>query len=213
MAGDDTDAEAGPDTDAEAGSGTVVETDRLVVRAFRPGDLPDVVALHADPEVMHHINNGVAEDPDEVAAWLDHWVAAAKVDLATGCWAAVDRSSTRFLGWFHLFRDDPPATDTLELGYRLRRDAWGRGLAAEGSRALVDRAFTTTEVTRVRAETMVVHTASRRVMEKVGMRVVRVFDADWPVRIPGDEHGDVEYAIDRADWTSGGAPGPARDDR
>ncbi|MBY5162032.1 GNAT family N-acetyltransferase [Salsipaludibacter albus] len=188
---------------APADDGVVVVTDRLVVRAFRADDLPEVVALHADPEVMHHITNGVAEDPDEVAAWLDHWVEVAHRDLDTGCWAAVDRSSGRFVGWFHLFRDDPPATDTLELGYRLRRDAWGLGLAAEGSRALVDRAFATTDAARVRAETMVVHTASRRVMEKVGMHLVRVFDADWPVRIPGDEHGDVEYAIDRADGNTG----------
>jgi hypothetical protein len=43
-------------------------------------------------------------------------------------------------------------------------------------------------------------------MERCGMRLVRTFHADWPVRIPGDEHGDVQYAIDRADWhlASGG---------
>ncbi len=32
------------------------------------------------------------------------------------------------------------------------------------------------------------------------MRLVRTFRAEWPVRIPGDEHGDVEYAITRAEW-------------
>ena len=46
----------------------------------------------------------------------------------------------------------------------------------------------------------VVNTASRRVLEKCGLRQVRVFHADWPQRIPGDEHGDVEYALDRAEW-------------
>jgi RimJ/RimL family protein N-acetyltransferase len=47
---------------------------------------------------------------------------------------------------------------------------------------------------------MVVNVASRRVMEKAGLRYVRTFHADWPVPIPGDEHGDVEYAIDRSEW-------------
>ena len=47
---------------------------------------------------------------------------------------------------------------------------------------------------------MVVNVASRRVMEKAGLRFVRTFHADWPVRIPGDEQGDVEYAIDRGEW-------------
>jgi hypothetical protein len=39
-------------------------------------------------------------------------------------------------------------------------------------------------------------------MEKAGLRYVRTVHQDWPVRIPGDEHGDVEYALDRADWES-----------
>jgi len=53
---------------------------------------------------------------------------------------------------------------------------------------------------------MAVNTASRRVMEKAGMRFVRTFHADWPVRIPGDEEGDVEYAIDRAQWERDRSP-------
>ena len=52
---------------------------------------------------------------------------------------------------------------------------------------------------RVFAHTLVVHTASRRVMEKCGMTVARYFHGDWPYRIPGDELGDVEYEIIRPD--------------
>lgn len=90
--------------------------------------------------------------------------------------------------------------DEPELGYRLRKAAWGMGYATEGARALVDKAFTDLGASRVFAETMVVNTASRGVMEKSGLRLIRQFHADWPVRIPGDEHGDVEYAITRAEW-------------
>jgi RimJ/RimL family protein N-acetyltransferase len=49
---------------------------------------------------------------------------------------------------------------------------------------------------------MVVNVASRRVMEKAGMRLVRTFTQDWPYPIPGDEHGDVEYAVTRAEWVA-----------
>jgi RimJ/RimL family protein N-acetyltransferase len=49
---------------------------------------------------------------------------------------------------------------------------------------------------------MVVHTASWRVMENAGLRLVRTFHADWPDKIEGDEHGDVEYALTRAEWTA-----------
>lgn len=53
---------------------------------------------------------------------------------------------------------------------------------------------------RVFAETMAVHTASRRVMEKAGLRYLRTFHADWPDKIPGDELGDVEYALTLDEW-------------
>ena len=80
--------------------------------------------------------------------------------------------------------------------------AWGSGVATEVSAALIDHGFTVLDVERVRAETMAVNVGSRRVMEKVGMRLVREFHADWPVRIDGDEHGEVEYAITRDEWLS-----------
>ena len=67
---------------------------------------------------------------------------------------------------------------------------------------MIDHGFEMLSVERVLAETMVVNTASRRIMEKVGLRHVRTFHADWPVRIPGDEHGDVEYAITRTEWAA-----------
>jgi RimJ/RimL family protein N-acetyltransferase len=57
-------------------------------------------------------------------------------------------------------------------------------------------------VARVRAETMVVNVASRRVMEKAGLRYVRTFHQEWPDPIPGDEEGDVEYALTRAEWAA-----------
>ncbi|HEX3088823.1 MAG TPA: GNAT family N-acetyltransferase, partial [Ilumatobacteraceae bacterium] len=87
-----------------------------------------------------------------------------------------------------------------ELGYRLISSAWGRGLATEGSIALIDKGFSTGRIRRVLAETMAVNAGSRRVMEKAGMRLVCTFRAEWPVRIPGDEEGDVEYAITSDEW-------------
>lgn len=79
-------------------------------------------------------------------------------------------------------------------------EAWGRGLASEGARALVEYAFADLGARRVVAQCMAVHVASRRVMEKAGLRLVRTFHQDWPVRIDGDEDGDVEYALMREEW-------------
>jgi RimJ/RimL family protein N-acetyltransferase len=115
-------------------------------------------------------------------------------------WAAVERTTGRFLGWFALRPVGPDRPDEAELGYRLHRVAWGRGYATEGSRALIRKGFTDLRLTRITANTMAVNTASRRVMEKAGLRFVRVYHEEFEDPLPGTEHGEVEYALDLAGW-------------
>jgi RimJ/RimL family protein N-acetyltransferase len=177
-----------------------VETDRLVLRRFTRDDLDLIVDLDSDPQVKRYIDNGAEVDRDELAEMLDWWLGWYDRYAGYGFWAAIDKLTGRFLGWFHLRPGEGAGPQEPELGYRLRRDAWGQGYATEGSIALIDKAFAELGAERVYASTMVVNVASRRVMEKAGLRYVRTFHADWPVRIPGDEHGDVEYAIDRSEW-------------
>lgn len=184
-----------------------LETERLLLRRFTEQDVDNVVELDADPEVMRYITGGRptprAEVRDEV---VPHWLAYYERYEGYGFWAAVEKASGEFLGWFHFrphpdgARSDGSARDGVELGYRLHRSAWGRGYATEGCRALIRKGFTELGVERVYAETMVVNVASWRVMEKAGLRHVRTFHQDWPDRIPGDEHGDVEYALTKAEW-------------
>ena len=188
-----------------------LETERLILRRFTAGDLDDLVALDADPAVMRYINGGRPTPCEEMRDdYLPHWLAYYDRGDAWGFWAAIDRSTGTFLGWFHLRpqREDPP--DEPELGYRLGRDAWGKGYATEGSRALVRKAFEELGASRVYATTMAVNEASWRVMEKAGLRYVRTFHADWPDRIEGEEHGDVEYALTREEWLVQRGVDPAR---
>ena len=127
-------------------------------------------------------------------------MAVPRVLRSFGFWAAVENSSGEFIGWFHLRpRAEGPA-DEPELGYRLRRSAWGKGYATEGSRALIEKGFADLGVRRVFASTMVVNVGSRRVLEKAGLKLVRTFHQPWPDKIEGDEHGDVEYALLRSEW-------------
>jgi RimJ/RimL family protein N-acetyltransferase len=177
-----------------------VETDRLVLRRFTRDDLELIVELDSDPQVKRYIDNGAPVDRNDLATTLEWWLGYYDRFAGYGFWAAIEKSTGRFLGWFHLRPGDGAGPQEPELGYRLRRQAWGRGYATEGSKALVDKAFAEIGVERVYATTMAVNMASRRVMEKAGLRYVRTFDAGWPVRIPGDAEGDVEYAIDRAQW-------------
>lgn len=178
-----------------------VETERLLLREFTTDDVDLLVGLDSDPAVMRYINGGRATPRAEIEAdYLPAFLGYYQRSNGYGFWAAIEKSTDTFIGWFH-FRPQPedPA-DEPELGYRLVKAAWGKGLAAEGSRALIDKGFTEFGVRRVTAETMVVNIGSRRVMEKIGMRQIRVFHQEWPDKIDGDEHGDVEYAITRDEW-------------
>ncbi len=183
-----------------AGVDVFVETDRLVLRRFTRDDLELLVELDSDRQVKRYIDNGAAVDRSDLAETLEWWLGYYDRYEGYGFWAAIEKSTGQFVGWFHLRPGEGAGPLEPELGYRLRRDRWGQGYATEGSKALIDKAFRELGVERVYASTMVVNAASRRVMEKAGLRYVRTFHADWPVKIPGDEQGDVEYAIDRAQW-------------
>ncbi|WP_371499524.1 GNAT family N-acetyltransferase [Kitasatospora sp. NBC_00374] len=175
-------------------------TERLLLRRFTAADVDLLVELDSDPQVMRYLTGGTPT-PREVVEreLLPRYLDAYRRHPSFGHWAAIERAGGEFLGWFEFrpHRDGPPGE--VELGYRLRRAAWGRGYATEGSRALVRHGFTALGVDRVFATTMAVNLGSRRVMEKAGLRLVRTFHEDWPEPVEGAEHGEVEYALERAD--------------
>lgn len=181
-----------------------LDTQRLQLRRFTADDVEHLVELDSDPEVMRFINGGRPTPREEVEneilpAFLSYYERFA----GYGFWAAMEKSTGHFLGWFHFRPGTGSPAGEVELGYRLRRSAWGKGYASEGSRALIDKGFAEHGVQRVFATTMVVNVASRRVMEKSGLRFVRIFHQPWPDSIEGEEEGDVEYALLRSEWEAG----------
>lgn len=182
----------------------LLTTDRLVLRRFTPADADDLATLHANPAVMRFIDDGWAVRPETVFAETLPAIlhSYAQLPPGHGWFVIATRSDGDFLGWVSLRPANSPGLSEYtgsELGYRLRPTAWGQGYATEAVRALVRHAFDELGAPRVVATTMAVHTASRRVMAKAGLRYVRTFTTDWPDPIPGSEHGDVEYALTRTD--------------
>jgi len=176
-----------------------LETPRLMLRRFTRADADNLVSLNADPDVMRFITGGVPIgrgeiEEDLLPAFLGYYE---RFD-GYGFWAAVEKRTGEFLGCFYLTPHEGGAPGEAELGFRLRKSAWGRGYATEGSRALIRSGFTEFGLRRVVADTMAENIASRRVLEKAGLRLVR--------RQPGTdlvddgESGDVEYALGKADW-------------
>jgi len=179
----------------------------VILRRFTAADASVLAALHGDAAVMRHIDDGRPVSRDVVEQETLPAILREYAVLPTG-FGQFAALAPEFVGWFSL----KPATSVgldpgdVELGYRLRPAVWGRGLATQGARLLVRRAFTSLGVERVVATTMTVNVASRRVLEKAGLRHVDTFFADWPDPVPGAEHGDVVYAVTRAEWLSAVVP-------
>jgi RimJ/RimL family protein N-acetyltransferase len=188
-----------------------LETERLVLRRFTAADADHLVALDGDPEVMRYLTGG-APTPRAVIERdiLPRFLRYDERPAGYGFWAAIEKASGDFLGWFSFRPPGGAGPDEVELGYRLRRAAWGQGYATEGSRALIRKGFAELGVRRVFATTYQDNLASRRVMEKVGMTLARTYrltPADLAAE--GTFHStaqevwdgdDVEYALERADW-------------
>jgi RimJ/RimL family protein N-acetyltransferase len=171
------------------------------MRQFTEDDVDNLFNLNSDPEIMRYLTGGGPTPSEEIRDQIIPFHLGVYDQLdRLGTWAAESTATGEFLGWFH-FRPGPDGDITnIDLGYRLRRSSWNKGYATEGSRALIRMGFTDLGVGRVFAHTMTVNTASRRVMEKCCLTLVRTIQYEGPYVIEGDEHGEVEYALTKPEW-------------
>jgi RimJ/RimL family protein N-acetyltransferase len=174
----------------------VLTTERLRLAPLTEAHLDHLVELDSDPEVLRFIWGRALSRAESLHHGAKRFDPEAEA-RGIGAWAGFEGGS--FVGWWTLQRD-PDDDATAELGYRLRRAAWGRGLATEGSRALLDHAFHTLALPRVWAGTMAVNTGSRGVMEKLGLHLERTVVQEWDEPLPGAEQGEVYYEITREEW-------------
>ena len=174
----------------------VLKTERMYLRDFNAADLDLLVELDSDPEVVRHISKGVPTSRETLETeHLPRILSWQGQSPPRGCWATHLRATDEFIGWFHL-RPDKITPEEMELGYRLRRAVWGRGLATEGSLALLLKAREW-GYAKVSARTLIGNLASRRVMEKAGLS----FECEflYPLNLLPDwteaERRAVKYSI------------------
>lgn len=178
-----------------------LETERLVLRHFTADDAELLIELDRDPAVMRYLTGGVPTPPETIRERYLPGILAGyeKWDRKFGVLAAFEKDGGAFIGWFILRPRAEGPLDEVELGYRLRQAAWGKGYATEGSRALAHQAFTELGVRTIWADTMFVNNGSRNVMEKLGMRHVDTYFPELEP-IEGSEHGEVRYELTAREW-------------
>ncbi|GAB3078626.1 MULTISPECIES: GNAT family N-acetyltransferase [unclassified Phycicoccus] len=180
------------------------ETDRLLLRQFTAHDADLLIELDSDPAVMRYLTGGEPDlTPDAVRDEVIPSLLNAyeRWDSRFGLFAAHEKETGDFIGWFLLRPLRTGPLDEVEVGYRLRQDAWGKGYATEGSRALVDKGFAELGVTMVWGETMASNVSSQKVMSKLGMSVVAQIPTPEDMQgVEGAERGGYRFEITKEQW-------------
>lgn len=205
----------------------LLETERFFLRRFTDDDAQNLFELDNDADVMRYINGGTPTSfeviqnellpsfvrYDERFPQFGFFAITLKAtsDERTMNALPVNGRRSGFLGWVSLRPVEENQNDAL-LGYRLHKAAWGKGYATEAARALINHGFAGTPIERVVATTYEENMGSRRVMEKLGMTLVRRFrittndlvstDTYHPSTLDLWDGDDLDYALTRMEWAS-----------
>ncbi|MFD9073872.1 GNAT family N-acetyltransferase [Streptomyces lasiicapitis] len=179
---------------------TILRTERARLVPLSDEHREYQVELDADPEVMRYL--GGTRTREQVEKKHRETLAEANQIPGLGYWAGFAEGD--FAGYWILRAPDSdgqePVEEQAELGFRLLRRFWRKGLAGEGARELIRHGFEDLGLTRIFARASAANTASRATMTAVGLQCVREFHADPSYFPPGTDLRAVEYAITREQW-------------
>jgi len=157
-----------------------LRTDRLRLRRWLAADLAPFAALNADPRVAEYLPGVLSrQESDAFVARIE-----AHFDLhGFGLWAVEVCGGAPFAGFVGLSipRFEAHFTPTVEIGWRLSAEQWGRGYATEGARAVLSFGFEVLRLEEIVSFTVLENTRSCRVMEKIGMTRDPADDFDHPL--------------------------------
>ena len=185
----------------------MIESQRLLLREWRESDLEAFAGLCADAGVMEHFPSTLtpAQSAEFVARIRQHFV-----KCGYGFWAVECRNGPPFIGFVGLMQVgfNAPFTPAVEIGWRLAREAWGRGYASEAASAALRWAFESLELDEVVSFTVPANTRSWKVMERIGMRRSPADDFDHPRLPQGDPlRRHILYRMRALDWSLASEPG------
>jgi ribosomal-protein-alanine N-acetyltransferase len=175
----------------------MIETERLILRPWRDADRAPFAAMNADPRVMEFMPTRLTREQSD--RQVDRFI---EMLASTGMtfYAVEERASGAFIGAEGLFPvGQLPFAPAVEIGWRLRPEAWGKGYASEAARAVLAHGFGPLGLDEIVAYTAALNIRSQRVMERIGMVRDAAADFDHPA-LPEDSalRPHVLYRIRRA---------------
>ena len=149
-----------------------LETTRLIINPPAMEELENSYMLQSDVDVMEYLGDGV-RSKEEVKAWLQKAVRhQEKYGFSIG--SIYEKTSGLFVGRAGLAHLDYDDTQPLEVAYLLTKNSWGKGYATELGQAIIQWAFGNLTFSKLIAHTNSKNVRSRRVLEKIGMRYVKM---------------------------------------
>lgn len=192
---------------------TVCETERLILRHLTMDDLPALARMYADPEVRRHFPEGTLTR-EQTREELEWFIDVQYVRYGFGPWATVLKDTGVVIGrcgllpWTIVPRSagavvlepsdvDPPGPQAqeVEVAYLLAKEYWGRGLATEAARAIVDHAFGRLGLPRLICLFEPGNLASANVARKIGMAYERDVQVDGELMPLHSRHADVRHPL------------------
>jgi len=172
------------------------ETERLILREILPTDVDGLFELDSDPEVHRYLGNKPVTDKDQIVEVIN-FIRQQYVNNGIGRWAIIDKNTNEFVGWTGLkFVTDLTNNheNYYDLGYRLIKKYWGRGIATETAIASLNYAFEKLNADEIYAMADCDNNSSNKILKKVGLNFIETFDLD------GIKHN--WYKIERTEYES-----------
>lgn len=178
----------------------VIETPRLVLRAWRDEDRAPFAAMNADPEVMRFFPAPYTRAESD--AMVDR-INAMMAEHGFGFYAVEVKGGAPFIGFVGLSvpRFEAAFTPCVEIGWRLVRSSWGQGYATEAATAVRDHGFERLGLNEIVSFTAVPNEPSQQVMRRIGFRHAPSLDFDHPLVPEGNWlRRHVLYRLTREEW-------------
>ena len=158
----------------------IIETSRLLLRTFTEDDAALIYELNLDPDVIRYTHDPI-RDRAHASEILERVIIPQYALYDHGRWAVHKRSNLEFLGWCGLkYRAE---LNEIDLGYRFKKEGWGKGYATEAAYASIQYGFEKIGLQRIVARAEIDNIGSWKVLEKCGMTYAGDEEVDgYPVK-------------------------------
>ena len=173
-----------------------IETNRLILRAIEESDVQGIFELDSDPEVHKYLGRKPIKSMEE-AKTIIRYIQNQYAENGIGRWAVIDKATNEFVGWSGLKyeKEVREEMDYYDLGYRLKKKFWGKGIATETALESLKYGFQVLNLEEIYAGAHIDNIGSNKVLQKVGLKFIETFEYD-----KAPHHW---YKINKNEWQEG----------